>query len=421
MKKILLSAAALIGIALALSFDVSAGVALAASPTFLGLDDSQPFRRTRRDLPAFENVVASGIAVSKIPRYQKSLLAATLYLSGTTFNETHITDVRLRLGGSKTIWQATGADVRKINAYKGYFDGNRQFVWVDFSANKSKSLGGEFVGGIDMTTLPAGLLTLEVTTSGATAPALTAKGHWGPAGTGAVMQKLLKLSYSTSGTGRKVLPIDQNTLQGARLRRLYAIYAGTSWEQGTATSAAWSGNTGNGVMGTVTSTAGAMTGTHRVVIIEPGANVGTFIHFKPDNGSARVDTLNSKSGVVASAYASGGLSFTLADGATDFISGDGFDLTVSENTDGNISRIEVIKDGEACWDFLCKEARQLQKQYGFLPQSLMYVVDFEIDGWPDGSLRTADAKTLEIAATFTAADALTLYAEVLDSPANNIN
>jgi hypothetical protein len=168
-------------------------------------------------------------------------------------------------------------------------------------------------------------------------------------------------------------------------------------------------------MGTVTSTVGAQTGVHKIVVVEPGANVGTFIHQTPDG------IINSKAGVVASAYASGGLSFTLADGATDFLAGDGFEITVSENTSGNISRMEVIKNGEAVWDFYCYEARNLQKQNGFVPQSLMYVVDFEVDGWPDGSLKSADATELEIAATFTAADTLKLYAEVLDDPSNNLS
>ncbi len=254
-----------------------------------------------------------------------------------------------------------------------------------------------------------------------TAPALVAKGHWGPAGSGNLMQKLLEISYTTSGTGRKVLPMDTDTFKGARIRRIYGIYttAGSSWEQGTATSAAWTGNTGNGAMGTVTATQGAKVGVHKIAIVEPGTNVGTFLHFVPDGPDRHL--LHSKSGVVASAYASGGLSFTLADGATDFAAGDGFDLTVSENNDGNVSRMEVIKDGEAIWDFTCKEARQLQKQFGFVPQTLMYVIDFEVDGWPDGALKTADAKHLEIAAHFTAADTLTLYAEVLDSPHNQLS
>jgi len=387
----------------------SAGLALAAAPAMGDASgDTMPFRRLRKDLKAFENVVPTGYATCEIERRAGTLLAATLYLSGTTFNETHITEIRLKLG-SKPIWGGTltGSQLRSMNAYKGYYNGNRQFINVDFTATKCKQYGGWGVGGIDMTQLPAGLLVLEVKTSGATAPALVAKGHWGPPQDNGIIQRLLQFTYSTSSSGRKVIPI---TFDGARLRRLFVFYAGTSWEQGTATSAAWTGNTGNGVMGTVTATVGAQVGVHKFECIEPGTNVGTFLHQTPDG------VIVSSRMIVASAYAAGGLSFTLADGATDFVSGDGFDITVSEITTGNISRVEVNKDDVPVWDFFCHEARHLQKQNGFVPQSLMYVVDFEVDNWADGALKTADARSLEFAVTFTASDALTMYAEVLNVP-----
>lgn len=92
----------------------------------------------------------------------------------------------------------------------------------------------------------------------------------------------------------------------------------------TATAAAKSGNTGNGVMGAVTVAVGAQPGAYKVVFIEPGANVGTFVVYKPDG------TVDGE-GAVAAAYA-GSIGFTLADGATDFISGDAFTITVNEAT-----------------------------------------------------------------------------------------
>lgn len=412
MKKTLyLLASALCG-ALLLAGPLHAGMLVAAVPvaSFLGIDDSQPFRRTRRNLPAFQNVVASGIAICEIPRYSKTLFGAGLRLGGTTFLPSQITDVRLRLGGSKTLWVAAGSDLRTMNAYKAYYDGNAQFLWVDFAQVKSKSLGGEYVGGIDMSVLPDGKLTLEVTTSGATAPTLVAKGYWGPAGTGAVMQKLLKVNFSTAGTGRMVLPITKDTLRGARLRRLFALYGGTDW-LANATSTAWASNVGTSTFGTITSPAGTKVGTWKVELL-----------------SATKFTLTDPNGITVSSVGTLGVAyaptaapnFTLTSGGAPAI-GDGYDIVVAENTDGNVSRMEVIKNGEAVWDFQCTEARQLQKQHGFIPQSKMTVVDFEVDNWPDGSLKTSDADTLEIAATLTAADTLTLYAEVLDSPSNNIN
>lgn len=92
--------------------------------------------------------------------------------------------------------------------------------------------------------------------------------------------------------------------------------------QAGATSAANAGNTGNGAMGAITVGAGAMPGVYKLTFIEPGANVGTF-RVEDPNG-VEIGT-----GVVAAAFNKGGLSFTLADGATDFVAGDGFAITVA--------------------------------------------------------------------------------------------
>lgn len=96
----------------------------------------------------------------------------------------------------------------------------------------------------------------------------------------------------------------------------------------TAAATAGSGNTGNGTMGTVTVSAGAKLGTYQLVIIEPASNAGTFAVYDPDG--VFVDN-----GTVAVAFSAGGLAFTLADGATDFVAGDSFSIatTFSANAD----------------------------------------------------------------------------------------
>lgn len=90
---------------------------------------------------------------------------------------------------------------------------------------------------------------------------------------------------------------------------------------GTATPAAAAGNTGNGTMGAVTLGAGAKAGVYRVVCIEPAANAGTFAVEDPDG--VIVGRAN-----VAVAFA-GPIGFTLTDGATDFVAGDSFTVTVA--------------------------------------------------------------------------------------------
>jgi hypothetical protein len=92
---------------------------------------------------------------------------------------------------------------------------------------------------------------------------------------------------------------------------------------GAATSAAKSGgNTGNGAMGSVTVGAAAQVGVYRLRITKAAANAGDFQVVDPQGDVVGI-------GTVAVAFAGGGLSFTLADGASDFIVGDGFDITVA--------------------------------------------------------------------------------------------
>ncbi len=118
--------------------------------------------------------------------------------------------------------------------------------------------------------------------------------------------------------------------------------------KGAASSAADAGNTGDGTMGAVTVGAGAKPGAYTLTIIEPGTNAGDFVVEDPDG-------INVGAGDVASAFSGGGLSFTLADGATDFVAGDQFTITVAAgsgkykeydptNTDGSETAVAVLYD-----------------------------------------------------------------------------
>lgn len=396
-----LSAAVLLGIPHAHATDLlfaMPAAAVAAPAQF-------PWRRIREDLPDFVNVTTTGRATCAIPQYGLTLLRATLKLGGTSLTKAMLTEIRMRLG-SDVVWFATGPDLDKINTYKGlYQDAN--FLVVDFTDPYNKEHGGEFVGGYDMQAIAATgkQLYLEVTITGATAPTLSAKATWGvPQGN----KKVLKLKQTTypsgSATGRLKIPFEPGN---ALVRRVFAIYAAGADICGiTATSVATTGNGGNGVMGAITVSAGAQVGDHKLIITDPGANVGAFVVIAPD-GSV------SGRGDVATAYSSAGLAFTLADGATDFKAGDSFTITVPGSSDGNVSRMEIKKDSRVVWDMKCSDARYLEKQYGRKPQTRLYVADLVADNHQDGILNAADATLLELYATLGAADTLTIYQEVL--------
>ncbi len=106
---------------------------------------------------------------------------------------------------------------------------------------------------------------------------------------------------------------------------------------GAASAAAAAGNTGNGTMGAVTTGADAKPGVYKVVIVEPGANVGTFIVEDPDGVIVG-------RGTVAAAF-TGPVNFTLADGATDFVSGDTFNITVAAGSGQWKRSVAAATDG----------------------------------------------------------------------------
>jgi hypothetical protein len=103
------------------------------------------------------------------------------------------------------------------------------------------------------------------------------------------------------------------------------LKAGTLIAQITAANAltptADGGNTGNGTIGSVTVTSAAITGSYLLTITEAAANGGMFEVVDPTGAVVG-------EGTVGQAFTGGGLTFTLADGATDFAVDDSFTLAV---------------------------------------------------------------------------------------------
>jgi len=131
------------------------------------------------------------------------------------------------------------------------------------------------------------------------------------------------LSEAPGARSRENITIDESmTLLAGRVLGKKTLGAVTVAAPVAAGSGAAFANTGDGTFAaTPTADAGAPAGTWRLVVIEPAANAGKFILYKPDGS---IDG----QGTVAVAY-NGGLNFTLQDGAADFIAGDGFSIGVS--------------------------------------------------------------------------------------------
>lgn len=109
---------------------------------------------------------------------------------------------------------------------------------------------------------------------------------------------------------------------------------------GTAASVADAGNTGDGAMGAVTVAGNAKDGAYQLVIIETIAALGTFQVEDPDGqivGTGNVGTV----------FTGGGLSFTLSDGAADFLAGDRFTITVTQTARKHLQLDPAAGTGEA--------------------------------------------------------------------------
>lgn len=163
---------------------------------------------------------------------------------------------------------------------------------------------------------------------------------------------------------------------GTRSRELVTIDTGVlaagtvlaKITKGAATGAAVAGNTGNGTITAAPAmTASAKAGVYRATCIEPGTNVGEFLITDPDG-------INLGVAVVAVEFSGGGLTFTIADGSTDFAAGDEFTITVAagsgkyvqfnqdgtngsevacavlydavDATDGDVEEVAIVRDAE---------------------------------------------------------------------------
>jgi hypothetical protein len=102
--------------------------------------------------------------------------------------------------------------------------------------------------------------------------------------------------------------------------------------KGAATGAAVAGNTGNGTI-TAAPTVGAAAkpGVYQLVCIEPATNAGKFTVEDPGGILIGVATV----GVAFTTH----LTFTIADGSTDFASGDAFTITVAAGS-GKVKQID---------------------------------------------------------------------------------
>lgn len=137
---------------------------------------------------------------------------------------------------------------------------------------------------------------------------------------------------TTLTEGNYVGDIVRMELPNFQSRKLVTITGGAKLKCGAllgmvalaaASAVAFSNNAANtGVIASVTVSDGAKAGAYKLTIIEPASDAGAFMVEDPDG-------INIGTGTVGVAFNKGGLSFTVTDGATNFVSGEGFTITVA--------------------------------------------------------------------------------------------
>jgi hypothetical protein len=206
---------------------------------------------------------------------------------------------------------STGRQIDWSRVAETYRQGTTYTVTLGASASQSAT-------SITVTALPVALTVGQLLDFGGAKYARVAA----PAAVGATTVTVDALPTALAGTetatvgrdGKKFLPA--GTVVGGGTTTVYPLVS-----TGTAVVTADS-NTGNGTFGAVTVSAGAKVGTYRVVITEPASNAGTFSVEDPDG-------IQIGEGTVAVAFSAGGLAFTIADGATDFVAGDSWTIAVT--------------------------------------------------------------------------------------------
>ncbi len=185
---------------------------------------------TRYGLP-FANVVASGTATNQVTP-GRTIETMRLELGGTTFTKAMIADLKIKANG-KVIVEGAGADLDKINAYRGT-PANAAFLdlfFADYSMNNELD---RMVGAFD-TSAGINSITSEVTIAGATAPSLTPiliesaqqKDHSGAAAPYApLIAKILQYPFSQATGGRLPVNVPFGPQSGSIIKRLHVFHGG---------------------------------------------------------------------------------------------------------------------------------------------------------------------------------------------------
>lgn len=188
-------------------------------------------RITRYGLP-FSNVVATGTATSEIT-VGRTLETYRAKLGGTALTKAMVSLFRIK-SGSKTLVEAKGADLDKINAYRNLIAADPAYLDVFFSDYSMNNELDRHVGAFD-TSLISTKITTEVQIAGATAPTVTpilieSASQKSPTGEmqpyAPLIGKLLPYPFAIPNGGRLPVSVPFGPVSGSIIKRLHVFHNG---------------------------------------------------------------------------------------------------------------------------------------------------------------------------------------------------
>lgn len=171
----------------------------------------------------FANVAAAGVATANIET-GLSIERIQLILGGTTFDETHMTNIKIRSNG-KPIVDISGSDLKKLMAYRGVPQ-SAGFLDIDFTELTGRDLLDQILGSFD-TSKGVGQCSIEVTIAGATAPTLAyrvTKSSPQREGLGGSLQKILRYPWQVSTGGELAIALPFGNINGSVIKRIHITH-----------------------------------------------------------------------------------------------------------------------------------------------------------------------------------------------------
>jgi hypothetical protein len=177
---------------------------------------------------SFQNVVASGVATANVTP-GRSIDTLTLKLGGTTFTKAMITLIKVKANG-RTLVECSGTELDKINAYRGLVNG-ANYLDIPFFDEKMMDEYSKSVTSFDSSN-GVGVITVEVTIAGATAPTLqlilwqsaaTKDASGNPSPIAGVIGKILRYPWAIANGGTLPITVPFGPQSGAYIKRLHVF------------------------------------------------------------------------------------------------------------------------------------------------------------------------------------------------------